>query len=62
MKFKKGVPITSIDDMIPIMKKNSCFYNNDVLTDGICLMILFFGGVVQEIENRNFYYAVEDDE
>ena len=62
MKYKKGGPITSLDDLAgELFGKNPVFYKEDIISNSILTSVDLLT-VFKSVENRNFYYAVEDPE
>jgi hypothetical protein len=61
MKYKKGNPITCINDLLEYINCNECFYIEDEKIKSSHVRTYRFGFVLEQIENRNFYYAVEVD-
>ena len=60
MKYKKGNPITCINDLVEYINYNEYMYHYNEFFRSSDIKGWSLGGLLVQIENRNFYYAIKD--
>lgn len=61
MKLKRGNPITCINDLVGCIKRSDRIFSFDMELNASCLSRYTIEQATNQIENRDFYYAVEDE-
>lgn len=64
MKYKKGNPITCINDLVGCIKRDEYIFLLEVNIKALFFCDYTIASIIMQIENRNFYYAIaiEDTE